>query len=59
MKMPGIIKVKIIAGRDLPVMDRATETADAFVEVIEHIFAVFENLALTILSSYEIKDDEL
>lgn len=31
--MPGNIKVRILAGRGLPVMDRASETADAYVEV--------------------------
>lgn len=32
-KMPGKVRVKIIAGRNLPVMDRSNETADAFVEI--------------------------
>ncbi|XP_065577802.1 C2 domain-containing protein 5-like isoform X2 [Artemia franciscana] len=31
--MPGKVKVKIIAGRNLPVMDRSGDTTDAFVEV--------------------------
>ncbi|XP_076811783.1 C2 domain-containing protein 5-like isoform X2 [Clavelina lepadiformis] len=31
--MPGRLKVRIIAGRHLPVMDRASELTDAFVEV--------------------------
>ena len=31
--MPGKIKVKIIAGRNLPVMDRSSDTTDAYVEV--------------------------
>ncbi|XP_070556208.1 C2 domain-containing protein 5-like isoform X2 [Ptychodera flava] len=31
--MPGKLKVRVIAGRDLPVMDRASERADAFVEL--------------------------
>ena len=31
--MPGKLKVKIVAGRGLPVMDRSTESTDAFVEV--------------------------
>ncbi|XP_038207189.1 C2 domain-containing protein 5 isoform X3 [Zerene cesonia] len=31
--MPGKIKVKVLAGRNLPVMDRASDTTDAFVEV--------------------------
>ncbi|XP_064887799.1 C2 domain-containing protein 5 isoform X21 [Columba livia] len=32
-KMPGKLKVKIVAGRHLPVMDRASDLTDAFVEV--------------------------
>ncbi|XP_014215544.1 uncharacterized protein LOC106644517 [Copidosoma floridanum] len=31
--MPGKIKVKILAGRNLPVMDRSADTTDAYVEV--------------------------
>lgn len=31
--MPATVKVRVLAGRDLPIMDRASETADAFVEV--------------------------
>ncbi|XP_077965971.1 C2 domain-containing protein 5-like [Styela clava] len=31
--MPGRLKVKILSGRHLPVMDRASELTDAFVEV--------------------------
>lgn len=31
--MPGKLKVRILAARDLPVMDRASDLADAFVEV--------------------------
>ncbi|KAI9007389.1 hypothetical protein BC832DRAFT_610651 [Gaertneriomyces semiglobifer] len=31
--MPCILKVRIVAARDLPVMDRATELTDAFVEI--------------------------
>lgn len=31
--MPGKVRVKIIAGRNLPVMDRSNDTADAFVEI--------------------------
>lgn len=31
--MPAIIKVKILEGRDLPVMDRASDLTDAFVEL--------------------------
>ena len=31
--MPGKVKVKVLAGRNLPVMDRSSDTTDAFVEV--------------------------
>jgi len=31
--MPGKVKVKVLAGRNLPVMDRSSDTSDAFVEV--------------------------
>ncbi|KFD53290.1 hypothetical protein M513_05771 [Trichuris suis] len=31
--MPGTLQVRVMAGRGLPVMDRASETTDAFVEV--------------------------
>ncbi|KAK2143845.1 hypothetical protein LSH36_807g00138 [Paralvinella palmiformis] len=31
--MPGKVKVQIVAGRDLPVMDRANNSTDAFVEI--------------------------
>jgi len=31
--MPGKVKVKIVAGRNLPVMDRSSDTTDAFVEI--------------------------
>ena len=32
--MPGRLKVRLLAARDLPVMDRASDLTDAFVEVI-------------------------
>jgi uncharacterized protein YbjQ (UPF0145 family) len=31
--MPCILKVKVVAGRDLPVMDRKSELTDAYVEI--------------------------
>lgn len=31
--MPGKVKVKILAGRNLPVMDRGSDTTDAYVEI--------------------------
>lgn len=33
--MPGKVKVRILAGRNLPPMDKSTDLADAFVEVFE------------------------
>jgi len=32
--MPGKIKVRIICARNLPIMDRGSESSDAFVEVV-------------------------
>ena len=31
--MPGKLKVKILAAKNLPIMDRASDSTDAFVEV--------------------------
>lgn len=31
--MPGKVKVKILAGKNLPVMDRSSDTTDAYVEI--------------------------
>jgi Ca2+-dependent lipid-binding protein len=31
--MPGKVKVRVVAGRSLPVMDRSNDTTDAYVEV--------------------------
>lgn len=31
--MPGKVKVRILSGRNLPVMDRGSDTTDAFCEV--------------------------
>ena len=33
IRMPAKIKVRIVAARDLPVMDRSSDLADAFAEV--------------------------
>lgn len=32
-QMPGRLKVRLLGARDLPVMDRASDLTDAFVEV--------------------------
>jgi len=34
--MPGKVKVRILAGRNLPPMDKSTDLADAFVEVFHN-----------------------
>ncbi|KAL5264704.1 hypothetical protein ACHWQZ_G005697 [Mnemiopsis leidyi] len=39
--MPGIVKVRILEGRDLPVMDRASELTDAYVDVKFHERNIF------------------
>lgn len=31
--MPGIVKVKVLEGRNLPVMDKSADTTDAYVEI--------------------------
>jgi Ca2+-dependent lipid-binding protein len=31
--MPATIKIRVVEGRDLPVMDRTSESTDAYVEV--------------------------
>ncbi|CAG2179315.1 unnamed protein product, partial [Oppiella nova] len=33
LTMPGKVKVRVLAGRNLPVMDKSSDTSDAFVEV--------------------------
>lgn len=41
--MPAIVYVKVVAARDLPVMDRSSELTDAFVEVprtVKHVFNI-------------------
>ena len=42
--MPAIVKLRVIAARELPVMDRSSELTDAFVEVELHTrtYAVLE-----------------
>lgn len=39
--MPSILKIRVTAARNLPIMDRTTELTDAYVEVK---FADFESL---------------
>ena len=36
--MPGKVKVRVVAGRGLPVMDRSADTTDAFAEVLLQLF---------------------
>lgn len=40
-RMPWIVKVRILEGRDLPVMDRASELTDAYVDVKFHDRSIF------------------
>ncbi|XP_056907498.1 C2 domain-containing protein 5 isoform X4 [Takifugu flavidus] len=55
--MPGKLKAKIVAGRHLPVMDRASELTDAFVEVSETCFTVCARLRLICMvhSCFQVK----
>lgn len=39
--MPGKVKVRILAGRNLPVMDKSSDTSDAFVEVSVNVHNPF------------------
>jgi hypothetical protein len=39
--MPGKVKVRVLAGRNLPVMDKSSDTSDAFVEVVIHLLIIF------------------
>lgn len=48
--MPGKLKVRILAGRDLPVMDRSTDLTDAFVEVSNEI--IYRSSDLKIIVFY-------
>lgn len=41
--MPAKIKVKIVAGRDFPIMDRASDLADPFVEVRPYDIMITNN----------------
>ncbi|KAF8950618.1 hypothetical protein BGZ52_001950, partial [Haplosporangium bisporale] len=43
--MPCILKIKVIGARDLPVMDKASDLTDAYVEVR---FADFEAQRTTV-----------
>ena len=45
MRMPGKVKVRVVAGRGLPVMDRSADTTDAFAEVCILILSIILTLA--------------
>ena len=45
MRMPGKVKVRVVAGRGLPVMDRSADTTDAFAEVSILILSIILTLA--------------
>ena len=36
--MPGKVKVRVVAGRGFPVMDRSADTTDAFAEVVVLVY---------------------
>ena len=50
--MPGKVKVRILAGRNLPVMDKSSDTSDAFVEVCDNQLDKF--VAVLILSLFRL-----
>ena len=41
--MPAIVKLRVMAARELPVMDRSSELTDAFVEVESRTHAPLQN----------------
>ena len=43
-QMPGRVKVRLLAARDLPVMDRASDLTDAFVEVMTSATILYGSL---------------
>ena len=49
----GIIRVKILGAKDLPVMDRASDLTDAFVEVMkDRVYSSFIYLIEELLSAF-------
>ena len=50
--MPAKIKVRIVAARDLPVMDRSSDLADAFAEVRNLLTLRFMLIVLLLLIFY-------
>ena len=48
--MPAKVQVKVVAARDLPIMDRSSELTDAFVEVSARVVWVAGEL--TSLAAY-------
>lgn len=60
--MPGKLKAKIVAGRHLPVMDRASDLTDAFVEVsnVKQVFLIkltssIQQCVSSILIDFQVK----
>jgi hypothetical protein len=41
--MPGKIKLRVISARNLPIMDRGSDSCDAFVEVIRVAYSQKSN----------------
>ena len=56
--MPARLKIKIMGGRHLPVMDKSSYTSDAFVEVIkDFVFILFKSIVKhCLLHSYSVSD---
>lgn len=54
-KMPGRLKVRIMGSRNLPIMDKSSDTSDAFVEVRIRFtllfFCIFTYIGIYILES--------
>ena len=51
--MPAKIKVKIVAGRDFPIMDRASDLADPFVEVRCILIAKKDNIGMKVVAIHQ------
>ena len=47
-EMPATVQVKVVAARDLPIMDRSSELTDAFVEVCRTFFLLFKPQLLAV-----------
>nr|CAD7197820.1 unnamed protein product [Timema douglasi] len=57
--MPGKVKVKIVAGRNLPVMDRSSDNTDAYVEIKLGNTTFKTDVCLLLFSPHKADDSEL